>query len=170
MAVASTNIACGQTPKKTPKIPLLLHGVITGTDPKENIVSDPLLLHDVITGTDHKENTGRFHCCESVATQRPSSVVFVGPQSARHSIIFWDITYCLQISSASNYKGTHRQTHRHTHPTVLILLRVCRGNVFVERHLSPMVGIHFIEPLPSNDRGIHIQTHGLVRGIYEVRR
>jgi hypothetical protein len=62
MAVASTNIACGQTPKKTPKIPLL-YDVITGTDPTENIVSDPLLLHDVITGTDHKENTGRFHCC-----------------------------------------------------------------------------------------------------------
>jgi hypothetical protein len=42
---------------------LILHDVITGTDPKENIVSDPLLLHDVITGTDHKENTGRVHCC-----------------------------------------------------------------------------------------------------------
>jgi hypothetical protein len=56
VTVASTNIACRQTPKKTPpKIPLLLHD-ITGTDPKENIVSDPLLLHDVITGTDHKEN------------------------------------------------------------------------------------------------------------------
>jgi hypothetical protein len=63
MAIASTNIARGQTPKKTPpKIPLLFHDVNTGTDPKENIVSDPLLLHDVITGTDHKENTGRFHC------------------------------------------------------------------------------------------------------------
>jgi hypothetical protein len=34
-----------------------LYDVITGTDPKENIVSDPLLLHDVITGTDPKENT-----------------------------------------------------------------------------------------------------------------
>jgi hypothetical protein len=44
MAIASTNIACGQTPKKTP--------------PKI-----PLLLHDVITGTDRKENTSSFHCC-----------------------------------------------------------------------------------------------------------
>jgi hypothetical protein len=43
-------IARAQTTKKTPlKIPLSLHDVITGTDPKENIVSDPLLLHDVIT-------------------------------------------------------------------------------------------------------------------------
>jgi hypothetical protein len=33
----------------------------------------------------------------------------------------------------------------------------CRGNVFTE-------------PLLSNDRGIHIQTHRLIRGIYEVRR
>jgi hypothetical protein len=38
-----------------PPIPLLLYDVITGTDPKENIVSDPLLFHDVITGTDPKE-------------------------------------------------------------------------------------------------------------------
>jgi hypothetical protein len=38
MAIASTNIACGQTPKKTPpKFPLLLHDVITGTDPKDSI-------------------------------------------------------------------------------------------------------------------------------------
>jgi hypothetical protein len=44
-----------QTTKKTPP-----NDVITGTDPKENIVSDPLLLHDVITGTDPKEN---IHCC-----------------------------------------------------------------------------------------------------------
>jgi hypothetical protein len=34
-----------------------LYDVITGTDPKENIVSDPLLLYDSITGTDPKENT-----------------------------------------------------------------------------------------------------------------
>jgi hypothetical protein len=33
----------------------------------------------------------------------------------------------------------------------------CRGN-------------NFTEALPSNDKDIHIQTHGLVRGIYEVRR
>jgi hypothetical protein len=33
----------------------------------------------------------------------------------------------------------------------------CRGNVFTE-------------PLPSNDRGIHIQTHRLMGGIYEARR
>jgi hypothetical protein len=26
------------------------------------------------------------------------------------------------------------------------------------------------EPLPSNDRGIHIQTHRLMGGIYEVHR
>jgi hypothetical protein len=28
----------------------------------------------------------------------------------------------------------------------------------------------FTEPLPSNDRGIHIQAHRLMGGIYEVRR
>jgi hypothetical protein len=33
----------------------------------------------------------------------------------------------------------------------------CRGNVFTQ-------------PLPSNDRGIHIQTHRLMGGVYEVRR
>jgi hypothetical protein len=33
----------------------------------------------------------------------------------------------------------------------------CRHNVFTE-------------PLPSNDRGIYIQTHTLRGGIYEVRR
>jgi hypothetical protein len=32
----------------------------------------------------------------------------------------------------------------------------CHGNVFTE-------------PLPSNDRGIHMQTHRLMRGIYKVR-
>jgi hypothetical protein len=60
LASALGYIARKQTTKKTlPPIPLL-HDVITGTDPKENIVSNPLLLHDVITGTDPKENT---HCC-----------------------------------------------------------------------------------------------------------
>jgi hypothetical protein len=34
---------------------------------------------------------------------------------------------------------------------------LCRGNVFTG-------------PLPSNDRGIHIQIHRLMGGIYEVRR
>jgi hypothetical protein len=34
---------------------------------------------------------------------------------------------------------------------------LCRGNVFTE-------------PLPSNDRRIHIQTQRLMGGIYEVRR
>jgi hypothetical protein len=33
----------------------------------------------------------------------------------------------------------------------------CRGNVFTE-------------PLPSNDRRIHIETHRLMGGTYEVRR
>jgi hypothetical protein len=33
----------------------------------------------------------------------------------------------------------------------------CRGNVFTKS-------------LPSNDRGIHIQTHRLMGGIYEIRR
>jgi hypothetical protein len=33
----------------------------------------------------------------------------------------------------------------------------CRGNIFTE-------------PLPSNERGLHIQTHRLMGGIYEVRR
>jgi hypothetical protein len=33
----------------------------------------------------------------------------------------------------------------------------CRGNVFTE-------------PLPSNYKGIHIETYGLMGGIYKVRR
>jgi hypothetical protein len=33
----------------------------------------------------------------------------------------------------------------------------CSGNVFTE-------------PLPSNDRGIHIQTQRLMGGVYEARR
>jgi hypothetical protein len=28
----------------------------------------------------------------------------------------------------------------------------------------------FTEPFPSNDRGIHIQTHRLIGGIYEVHQ
>jgi hypothetical protein len=44
LAGALGYIAREQTTKKTPPpIPLLYD--ITGTDPKENIVSDPLLLH-----------------------------------------------------------------------------------------------------------------------------
>jgi hypothetical protein len=62
LAGALGYIARKQTTKKTlPPIPLLLYDVITGTNPKENIVSDPLLLHDVITGTDPKENTHCWH-------------------------------------------------------------------------------------------------------------
>jgi hypothetical protein len=34
---------------------------------------------------------------------------------------------------------------------------LCRGNVFTE-------------PLPINDRGIHIQSHRVMGGIYELRR
>jgi hypothetical protein len=51
-----------------------------------------------------------------------------------------------------------------------------------EPHRNPLVeqfyccmcicfhGNFFAEPLPSNDRGIHIQIHRLIGGIYEVRR
>jgi hypothetical protein len=42
--------------------------------------------------------------------------------------------------------------------TILLLLCVYRWR----RNVST-------EPLPSNDKGMHIQTHRLMRGIYEVR-
>jgi hypothetical protein len=44
------------------------------------------------------------------------------------------------------------------------------GNVFFSRCLAMKGGIYFTEPLPSNDRKLHILTHRLVKGIYEVCR
>jgi hypothetical protein len=59
----------------------------------------------------------------------------------------------------SNDRGIRRQTHRHTRPTILLLLRVFidEGTCFPSRCLAMKVGIH-------------IQTHRLIGGIYEVRR
>jgi hypothetical protein len=56
--------------------------------------------------------------------------------------------------------------------TVLLLLRVldAAGTSLPSLCLSMKEGIHFTEPLPSNDKGIHIQTHRLMGGIYEARR
>jgi hypothetical protein len=54
----------------------------------------------------------------------------------------------------SNYKRIHRQTHRHTRPTILILLRVlvAAGTCLSTRCLVIKGRIYFTEPLPRNDR------------------
>jgi hypothetical protein len=50
---------------------------------------------------------------------------------------------------------THRK--RRLQQFFVVACILCRGNVFTE-------------PLPSNDRTIHISTHRLIGGIYEVQR
>jgi hypothetical protein len=47
---------------------------------------------------------------------------------------------------------------------------IAAGTSLPSCYLATKGGIHFTEPLPSNDRGIHIQAHRLMGGIYEVRR
>jgi hypothetical protein len=47
--------------------------------------------------------------------------------------------------------GTARTIYKTTTPTILL----CSGNVFTL-------------PLPSNDKGIHLQTYRLMEGIYEI--
>jgi hypothetical protein len=44
------------------------------------------------------------------------------------------------------------------------------GTCLPSRCLVLNGGIHITEPLPSNDRGIHIQTHRMMGEIYKVRR
>jgi hypothetical protein len=41
-----------------------------------------------------------------------------------------------------------------------------RGNVSIEQLLATIGGFYRTEPLPSNDRGIHVQTHRLMGGIF----
>jgi hypothetical protein len=50
--------------------------------------------------------------------------------------------------------GRYKQTHRHTRPTILLLLRVfvAAGTCLPCRCLKTKRRIHFTEPLPSNDR------------------
>jgi hypothetical protein len=54
----------------------------------------------------------------------------------------------------NNYKGIHRQTHRHTRPTVLLMLHVfiTMEASLLSLCLATKGGIHFTEPLHSNDR------------------
>jgi hypothetical protein len=52
--------------------------------------------------------------------------------------------------------GPHKKKDASSNYAIVAYIR-CRDNAFTE-------------PLPSNDRGIHIQTHRLMGGIYEVRR
>jgi hypothetical protein len=58
-----------------------------------------------------------------------------------------------------------------TRPTILLLLRVfiAAGTCLLSRCLATKGGIHFTEPLPSNDSRV-IHRHTLMAGIYEVRR
>jgi hypothetical protein len=55
---------------------------------------------------------------------------------------------------SSSDRGIHRQTHRHTRPIIILLLRVfiAAGTFLPRRCLSMKGGIHFTEPLPSNHR------------------
>jgi hypothetical protein len=60
----------------------------------------------------------------------------------------------------SNDSGIHRQTYRHTRPTIILLLCVfiAEGTCLPSRCLATG-GIHFTEPLPSNKRrNTHIGT------------
>jgi hypothetical protein len=54
----------------------------------------------------------------------------------------------------SNDRMIHRQTHRHTRPTTLLLLRVyvATGTFSPSRCLAMKGGIQFTESFPSNDR------------------
>jgi hypothetical protein len=54
----------------------------------------------------------------------------------------------------SNDKGIHRQVYRRMRPTIFLLLRVfvAQGTRLPFRCLAMKGGIHFTEPLPSNDR------------------
>jgi hypothetical protein len=57
----------------------------------------------------------------------------------------------------SNDRGIHRQTHRHSRPTILLLFRVfvAAGTCLPSRCLAAI-------------EGMDTQTHRLMRGIYEV--
>jgi hypothetical protein len=53
-------------------------------------------------------------------------------------------------------------------PTILLLhVFDAAGTCLPSRCLAIKGGIHFTEHLPSNDRGIHLQTHRLPGGIYK---
>jgi hypothetical protein len=53
----------------------------------------------------------------------------------------------------NNDRRIHRQTYRHTHrPILLLRIFVAEGTSLPSRCLSIKGGIHFIYPLPSNDR------------------
>jgi hypothetical protein len=63
------------------------------------------------------------------------------------------------------------KTHRYTRPMIILLFYVlCCRDVFTEKLHSHEKRDTLFEPLPSNDREIHIQTHRLMGGICEVRR
>jgi hypothetical protein len=55
-----------------------------------------------------------------------------------------------------NDMGRHRQTHRHTRPTILLLallhVLVATGTCLASRRPAIKGGLHFAEPLPVNNR------------------
>jgi hypothetical protein len=93
-----------------------------------------------------------------------------GPHRKRHLqelLLPWNV--CTKLLPSNN-RGIHRQTHRHMHPTIPLLLYVfdVTGTCLPSHCLAMKGGIHFTKPLPSNDRGLHTQTQRLMSGAYEV--
>jgi hypothetical protein len=67
-------------------------------------------------------------------------------------------------AGTSSLPRNHRGIHRHTRPTILLLLHafVATGTCLPSRCLAMKIGIHFTESLPSNDRrDTDIQTDGM---------
>jgi hypothetical protein len=75
------------------------------------------------------------------------------------------LSYCLAMIGGYIDRST-----RHVRPTIPLLLHVfnATGTCLPSHCLAMKRGIHFTEPLPSNDKGLHIQTHRLMGAIYEV--
>jgi hypothetical protein len=74
-----------------------------------------------------------------------------------HSL-FWNTKFCEELIAYFPFirHGPHRKRRFQEFFFRCVCIR-CRGNVFTE-------------PLRSNGKGVCLQTHRLMRGIYEVRR
>jgi hypothetical protein len=87
----------------------------------------------VLDRTTKKTAVPSIVACESVATQRPSSVDFVGPQPARHTIIQRVPMYTVLVSY---WLSLHMQVY---HTPVLCLAILCGvKNTIVPKKLIEM--------------------------------